>query len=74
MDGSQLLSIVERIERLNEDAAAVASDIKEVYAEAKSAGFDPKYIKKMVDLRKLDPDELNEADELMKMYRDALGI
>lgn len=74
MDGSQLLSIVERIERLNEDAAAVAADIKEVYAEAKSAGFDPKYIKKMVDLRKLDPDELNEADELMKMYRDALGI
>jgi uncharacterized protein (UPF0335 family) len=43
-------------------------------AEANSAGYDPKYIKKMVDLRKLDPDELDEQDELMKMYRDALGI
>ena len=74
MDNVQLLSIVQRIEKLNEDAAAIAADIKEVLSEAKSAGFDPKYIKKMVELRKLDPDELDEADELMKMYRDALGI
>lgn len=74
IDNAQLMSIVQRIERLNEDAAQIAADIKEVMAEAKSAGYDPKYIKKMIDLRKLDPDELDEQDELIKMYRDALGI
>lgn len=74
IDNAQLLSIVQRIEKLNEDAAQIATDIKEVMAEAKSAGYDPKYVKKMIDLRKLDPDELDEQDELTKMYRDALGI
>lgn len=73
-DNAQLLSIVQRVEKLNEDTAAIAADLKEVMSEAKSAGYDPKYIKKMVELRKMDPDELDEQDELMKMYRDALGI
>jgi uncharacterized protein (UPF0335 family) len=73
-DNAQLLSIVQRVEKLNEDQAAIAADLKEVMSEAKSAGYDPKYIKKMVELRKMDPDELDEQDELMKMYRDALGI
>ena len=73
-DNAQLLSIVQRVEKLNEDQAAITADLKEVMSEAKSAGYDPKYIKKMVELRKMDPDELDEQDELMKMYRDALGI
>lgn len=73
-DNQQLLSIIERIEKLNEDTANIAADIKEIYSEAKSAGYDPKYIRQMIRLRKLDPDELDEADELTKMYRDALGI
>lgn len=73
-DNAQLLSIVQRVEKLNEDQAAIAADLKEVMSEAKSAGYDPKYIKKMVELRKMDPDELDEQDELMKMYRDALGV
>ena len=73
-DNAQLTSIIERIEKLNEDSAAIAADIKEVYNEAKSAGYDPKYIRQMIRLRKLDPDELDEADELTKMYRDALGL
>lgn len=73
-DNAQLLSIVQRVEKLNEDQAAIAADLKEVMSEAKSAGYDPKYIKKMVELRKMDPDELNEQDELTRMYRDALGI
>lgn len=73
-DKTQLLSIVQRVEKLNEDAAAIAADLKEVMSEAKSAGYDPKYIKKMVELRKMDPDELDEQDELTRMYRDALGI
>ena len=74
IDNQQLLSIIERIEKLNEDSAAIAADIKEIYSEAKSAGFDPKYIRQMIRLRKLDPDELDEADELTQMYRNALGL
>ena len=73
-DNAQLLSIVQRVEKLNEDQAAIAADLKEVMSEAKSAGYAPKYIKKMVELRKMDPDELDEQDELTRMYRDALGI
>ena len=73
-DNVQLLSIVQRVEKLNEDQAAIATDLKEVMSEAKSAGYAPKYIKKMVELRKMDPDELDEQDELTRMYRDALGI
>lgn len=73
-DPAQLLSIVQRVEKLNEDQAAIAADLKEVMSEAKSAGYDPKYIKKMVELRKMDPDELDEQDELTRMYRNALGI
>ncbi|MBN1324912.1 MAG: DUF2312 domain-containing protein [Alphaproteobacteria bacterium] len=74
IDNSQLTSIIERVEKLNEDTANIAADIKEIYSEAKSAGFDPKYIRQMIRLRKMDPDELDETDELVKMYRDALGI
>ena len=73
-DNQQLLSIIERIEKLNNDAECVAADLKEVYEEAKSQGYDPKYIRKMIQLRKLDPDELDEQDELTKMYRDAIGL
>lgn len=74
IDNSQLLTIIERVEKLNEDTANIAADIKEIYSEAKSAGFDPKYIRQMIRLRKMDPDELDESDELIKMYRGALGI
>lgn len=74
IDNEQLMTIIERIEKLNEDTANIAADIKEIYSEAKSAGFDPKYIRQMIRLRKLDPDELDEQDELLKMYRSALGI
>ena len=68
------MAIIQRIEKLNEDAEQVAADIKTVYDEAKSAGFDVKYVKKMVALRKLDPDQLDEADELTQMYRTAIGL
>lgn len=74
LDNKQLLSIIERVEKMNEEAAGIAADIKEIYTEAKSAGYDPKYIRQMIRLRKLDPDELDETDELIKMYRDALGL
>ena len=74
IDNQQLISYIQRIEKLNADAAAIAADIKEVLDEAKSAGYDPKYIRQMIALRKLDADELDEQDELTKMYRDAVGI
>jgi uncharacterized protein (UPF0335 family) len=74
MDNAQLLSIVERIERLLNEVDSINEGVKEVYAEAKSAGYDPKYIKKCIALRKKDPDEIDEEDEMMKMYRDALGL
>jgi uncharacterized protein (UPF0335 family) len=73
-NNQQLLSIIERIEKLNNDAECVAADLKEVYEEAKSQGYDPKYIRKMIQLRKLDPDELDEQDELTQMYRNAIGL
>lgn len=74
MDKSLLLSIVERIEKLNADAEAIAADIKEVYSEAKMQGYDPKMIKKCIALRKKDKDEIDEEDELLAMYRSALGL
>lgn len=74
MNHELLLQFIERIEKLEEDKANIQADIKEVYSEVKSAGFDPKYVKQMIKLRKLDPDELDENDELTKMYRDALGM
>lgn len=74
INNEQLITVIERIEKLNEDTAAIAADIKEIYTEAKSAGFDPKYIRQMIRLRKMDPDELDESDELIKMYRGALGL
>lgn len=74
LDGTHLLSFIQRIEKLNEDAEAIAADIKEVYTEAKMSGFDKKYVKEIIKLRKLDPDELSEQDELLRMYRQAAGL
>lgn len=73
-DAGRLLLLVERIENLEADAKQVAEDIKEVFNEAKTAGYDPKYIKQCIKLRAKDPDEVAEDDELMKMYRNALNI
>ena len=66
IDNAQLKSIVERIEKLNEDMASIAADVKEIYSEAKSAGYDPKYIKKCIELRKKDQDQIEEEDELLQ--------
>lgn len=74
LNANQLIQIVERIERLEAEAKQVAEGIKEVYEEAKSAGYDPRYIKQCIKLRAKDPDELAEEDELLQMYREALGI
>ena len=73
-DASQLLSLIERVEHIEEEEASLRADKKEVMNEAKSAGYDPKYIKLMVKLRKMDRDEIDENDEITRLYRKVLGL
>lgn len=70
----KLRSIVERIERLEEEKAALSADIREVYSEAKGSGFDIKIIRQIVRLRKLDQSERQEQEALLDVYRRALDI
>ena len=70
----RLRTIVDRIERLEEDKKGIASDIKDVYAEASGAGFDTKVIRKIVQMRKKDPSDVQEEEELLKLYLRALGM
>ena len=70
----QLTQFIERIERLEEEKRALMADIKDVYAEAKSTGFEPKIMRQVVRLRSMDRDLLSEQDTLLDTYRDALGL
>ncbi len=70
----QLRSFIERIERLEEEKANIANDVKDVYAEAKSAGFDTKIMRQIVRMRKMDRDDLAEQDELLELYRRAVNV
>jgi len=70
----QLRSFVERIERLEEEKAALSSDVREVYAELKAMGFDAKTVREVVRLRKLDTNELQEQEALLDTYKTALGM
>ena len=69
----RLKSFIERIERLEEDKAAVANDLKEVYAEAKGEGFDTKILRKVVRLRKQDTAKRQEEEALIDLYISAIG-
>jgi len=69
----QLRSIIERIERLEEEKSEVAACIKEVYAEAKGNGFDTKALRKLVALRKKDRDKAMEERAILELYANALG-
>ncbi|MFO1015557.1 MAG: DUF2312 domain-containing protein [Caulobacteraceae bacterium] len=69
----KLKSIVERIERLEEDKAAVANDLKEVYAEAKGEGFDTKILRKVIRLRKQETAKRQEEEALIDLYISAIG-
>jgi uncharacterized protein (UPF0335 family) len=71
--GAQLRGIVERIERLEEEKSQVAEQIKEVYAEAKGNGFDPKILRKVVAMRRLTPDERAEVEAIMDLYWQAIS-
>jgi uncharacterized protein (UPF0335 family) len=70
---SQLKAIVERIERLEEDKATVANDLKEVFAEAKGNGFDTKTLRKVVRWRKQDRAKRQEEEALLDLYLSAIG-
>ncbi len=72
--GEQLKSFIERIERLEEEKRALSGDIKEVYAEAKGTGFEPKIMRQLVKIRKMDKEELDEEESLLDLYKRALGM
>ena len=69
----KLKSLIERIERLEEDKAAVSADLKEVYAESKGEGFDTKIIRKVIRLRKQDGAKRQEEEALIELYISAIG-
>lgn len=71
---AQLRQIVERIERLEEDKKTVSDDIRDVYAEAKANGYDPKVLRAVVRLRKQDASERTEHEALLDLYKAALGM
>ena len=70
----RLRSFVERIERLEEERTALSADIREVYSEAKGVGFDTKILRQVVRLRKMDTADRQEQEELLTIYKEALGI
>lgn len=70
----RLRSLIERIERLEEEKAATASDIRDIFAEAKSAGFDVKIMKTVIKLRKMNAADRDEQELLLETYRKALDI
>lgn len=70
----RLRSLIERIERLEEEKAGIASDIRDIFAEAKSAGFDVKIMKTVIKLRKMNAADRDEQELLLETYRKALDI
>ena len=70
----RLRSLIERIERLEEEKSAITSDINDVYAEAKSAGFDTKIMREIIKLRKMNAADRDEKEFLLETYRRALDI
>ena len=70
---SQLKSVIERIERLEEDKANVAADLKQVFAEAQGNGFDVKILRKVVRIRKQDRAKRMEEDAILDLYLSAIG-
>lgn len=70
----QLRSIIERIERLEEEKKSISDDVREVYAEAKGNGFDVKALRTIVRMRKQDPSQRQEAETILETYMQALGM
>lgn len=70
----RLKSYIERIERMEEEKTAIGADIREVYAEAKSAGFDTKIMREIIKLRKMDESDRQEQEHLLDLYKRAIGL
>ena len=70
----RLRLLIERVERLEEEKKGIADDIRDVFAEAKSAGYDPKIMREVIKLRAMDKDARDERDALLDSYRSALGL
>lgn len=70
----RLRLLIERIERLEEEKKVVAEDIRDVYAEAKAVGYDPKIMREIVRLRKMKPDDRRERQMVLDTYASALGL
>lgn len=73
-ENSQLTSIVARIEKLEDEKAVIAEDIKEVYAEAKGNGFDVKILRKIIAMRKQDAEKRREEQAVLAVYMQELGM
>lgn len=74
VSGERLRSFIKRIETLEADKAAVGEDLKEVYAEARGVGFDTKVIRQLIRLRKIELEKRRENDELLSLYKAAIGM
>jgi uncharacterized protein (UPF0335 family) len=70
----RLRLLIERIERLEEEKKGIQDDVKDVYLEGRSAGYDPKAMREIVKIRKLDHDERKEMEAILDVYKTALGI
>jgi len=70
----RLRLLIERIERLEEEKKGIADDIRDVYAEAKAVGYDPKIMRQIVRLRKMKPDDRSEMETILETYKNALGL
>jgi uncharacterized protein (UPF0335 family) len=70
----QLKSLIERVERLEEEKAALTADVREVYSEAKGLGFDTKIMRQVVRMRRLDKSERQEQEAVLDLYLSALGM
>lgn len=74
VSADRLRSLVERVERLEEERKAIASDIKDIYQEAASAGFDAKVMRQLIAIRRKEAAEVEEQEALLDVYRRALGM
>jgi uncharacterized protein (UPF0335 family) len=74
IDSSRLTSLIERIERLEEEKKGIQSDIRDIFAEAKGVGFDVKIMKAIIKLRKMNQADRDEQEFLLETYRKALNV
>lgn len=74
VSGQRLKAFIERVERLEGEKSALQEDIKDIFAESKSVGFDVKIMRKIIRLRKMDKEKRNEEDELISLYKSAIGM